>query len=194
MAPVAAGYAAPAPPAYPPQQPYYGAPAPVAAQKTGSGMNKMVPIVAALVVVALAVAGYFVFMAPMSGADYKAKAVASMTDIKTMFASSPDITTDSGRAEFVTTIAKARASIATFKGLRPPAEYQSIHQRLVAGLAIIERYFAMFDAQMAAGTDSAALQAVQSQYTDLQNPSDAQQKVQDDFSAALKELDPSLGD
>jgi hypothetical protein len=125
------------------------------------------PLVLGLVVIALAVGGYFAYTTwfsgtggggvPMTPAAYKAKVLEYAEIMKTSGTSGPStdamsqLTSEdpAARADALKvwndTIKQTRDAMNGMKALVPPAEYRSIHDRLVKGLAAADKLLVLFD-------------------------------------------------
>lgn len=154
--------APPAPPAYAPPVPPAYVP-PVMAPPTAAavpGANKwMMPAVIAVIAVLVIVGGIFAyttfFNGPMTGADYKAKAImylgqmenaGSETSATLQLISSEDPAERAqANAAWDAAAAQTRAAMAGIRGLRPPAEMQSIHDRLIKGIDATEKVIVVTD-------------------------------------------------
>lgn len=162
-------YAAPpaAPPTYvapPAGPPVYGQPpAPPTAGWSSPGSKQWVkPAIIAAVIVAVVALGFFAYNSflkpPMSVADYKAqlaKVSAELTNAGTQMGdlgtqmSSGDVTSRAAaKASWDQYAGAVRASMATVRGIKPPAEFQSQHDRIIKGLDQLERLLAAVDAVM----------------------------------------------
>jgi hypothetical protein len=148
--------------------------------------RKWLPLVYLLIVAVLGAGGFFayaaIFQGAMSPADYSAKAVQCIGQIEAAFGTDAsnamsDITsTDpatraAGKAAFDTAAKSARSAIASIRALRPPAEYKSIHDRLLAGLTVYETVIQATEtyvaAAAAAGSDPTALSSAALAYSNV---------------------------
>lgn len=147
------------------------------------------PVIIGLVVVAAVVAGYFAyttfFQGPMSAADYKAQAIqylgqmdTAATDVSGIFA---DSTSADAKAKFTSAATTMRGLSAKVRALRPPAEYRSLHTRLVAGLDAYETVLKAIEGALASGGDPSKA------ITDLQSSAGLETSM-NDFTAAYDEL------
>jgi len=153
VVPVAAA-APPAPPAYvPPVM------APPAAAAVPAGNKWVMPVVIAVVAILVIAGGIFAYTTmssgPMTAADYKAKAIMYLGQMESAGSETSATmqlisSTDAGEraqanAAWDAAAAQMRAAMAGIRGLRPPAEFQSIQDRLVKGVDATEKVIAATD-------------------------------------------------
>jgi hypothetical protein len=178
------------------------------------------PVIVALVVVALGVGGYFAYTAlnpskpagpaassTLTAADYKTKALQSLdafdaayaTDISsamTDLGSTDPQAQSAARATFDTFKQSVRDAAAAVMNLKPPAEYQSLHARLTKGLEANNTILSALDvyvtAAMAAQGDPTALAAAEQAYSDAISAPDLASAMTD-FDAARAELKSGTG-
>lgn len=208
-APAAPVHAPPVPAAAPTlAPPAYAPPAmapPVAAAPRST--NWMPWVIGAIVVVVLAVGGYFayttIFSGPMTAADYKAKALMYLGQIENagsetsatlqLISSTDPAERAQANAAWDTAAAQTRTAMAGIRGLRPPAEFQSIQDRLVKGVDATEKVIVVTDtlySMLASGeinssspADTPAIKA----FTDVASDTTIAAALSD-FTAAYNEL------
>lgn len=199
--PAAPVYAPPAPPAYaPPMSASVSAPAP--------RVNTWLPwVIGALVLVAVIAGGFIAFKmfssGPMSAADYKAKAIQYLGQMESagsetsatlqLIASSDPAERAKANAAWDAAASETRAAMANLRTLRPPAEMQSIHDRLIKGIDATEKVIVVTDtlyAMLASGeinssspADTPAIKA----FTDVASDT-AISAALSDLTAAYNEL------
>jgi hypothetical protein len=186
----------------------------VVASSAAPRKNAWLPWVIGLaVVVALGVGGYFLFpsvfqpitnvLSPqLSATEYKAKLLEFRAQMETAFgpeasqaiqdASSGDSASIAGaKAAFDTAIRKARAAIATVRGLKPPAEFQAAHARILKGLDVYETVLKATETYVAAavnsGGDTATLESASAAYTAALSAPGIETTMSD-FQAAFEEV------
>jgi hypothetical protein len=184
--------------------------APLASPAVGGAAprrNTWLPWVIGLVVVALAVGGWFAFTtfsnAPLSAADYKTKALLYLGQMENagsetsatlqLIGSTDPAERAQANAAWDAAAAQTRTAMAAIRALRPPAELQSIHDRLVKGLDATEKVIVVTDtlySMLASGeitsassSDTPAIKA----FTDVANDP-AVAAALSDFTAAYDEL------
>jgi hypothetical protein len=133
----------------------------------------------ALLVLAAVVAGCG-SSGPMTAADYKAQAIKFAADMQTAGTSGPSseamaklTSTDpaeraTAKAAWDEAVKQTKAAMAGIRALRPPAEYQSIHDRLLKGVAASDKLLVLFDAliqKVASGELTAANIMTSPEYT-----------------------------
>jgi hypothetical protein len=119
-----------------------------------------------LVVVAVAVGVYFAFpglfkgitdvvQGPMTAAEYKTQALkyadamnatdGPSSDVGAQLTSTDPAERATAKAAWDKLLADTRASMAAMRALRPPTEYQSIHDRLMKGVAAADKLLVVLD-------------------------------------------------
>jgi hypothetical protein len=136
---------------------------------------------------------YTAFLAPMSATEYKAQAVqdidALVAALGAQYQSGKTVTDPQALAS--NTLVPARAAIASFRSLRPPADFRSVHDRLLAGIVLVERSLAVTESLASAGNDPAA-QAAAAQALQAQSDSGSLATL-NDFYDAYRELKAAPG-
>jgi zinc ribbon protein len=136
---------------------------------------------------------YTSFLAPMSATEYKARAVqdidALVVALGAQYQSGKAVTDPQALAS--NTLVPARAAIASFRSLRPPADFRSVHDRLLAGIVLVERSLAVTESLASAGNDPAA-QAAAAQALQAQSDSGSLATL-NDFYDAYRELKAAPG-
>jgi hypothetical protein len=145
--------------------------------------------VSVLVIVGIAYGAYFAYtkvLAPMPPEEYRAAALQYLGEMEAAITapySAASTGTGTGvqtidAAEFEASARAARNAIARIRTLRPPAQYQAIHARLLAGVAVLERSLTVTEALLA-GTNDPAAQAAAEQALKEQADSGAQASLND---------------
>jgi hypothetical protein len=191
--------------------------APVAV--TAARGNAWMPWVIGLVVVALGIGGYFAYASvfkagpgsggPLSASDYRTQALKYSNDLLSagagtdataisQMASTDPTTRATAKAAWDRSLAQARSAMASLRALVPPAEYQTMHARILKGVAANERILNALDPVMiklaAGGVTSADLagtdeyKAVTAILADTSWTADAA-----DFAKAVTELKSAAG-
>jgi hypothetical protein len=159
-----------------------------------------------LVVIAVVVGGYFaftmLFSGPMTAADYKAKAITYLGQMESagsetsatlqLISSTDPAERAKANAAWDAAAAQTRAAMTAIRGLHPPAEMQSIQDRLIKGIDATEKVIAVTDtlyAMLASGEISASSDAQTpaiKAFTDLASDTSV--------SAALSDLTTAYGE
>jgi hypothetical protein len=172
------------------------------------GANKwLMPAVIAVAAILVIVGGYFAYNAffapPMSAADYKAQVIkytdimnstgGASSDVMSQIASTDPAARATAKAAWDKVLSDTRSAMAGIRALRPPAEYASIHDRLIKGIAAADRVITAYDAfiqKVASGaitqdnaSDSAEYKAIEALNNDATIEADST-----GFTTALDEL------
>jgi len=168
--PVAVTDAPPAPPAYaPPAPPAYAPPAAPVVAAAPTSRKAWMPWVIGLVVMVLAVGGYFGYTAffkggpgsggPLSAPEYRTQALKYSNDLLSagagtdataisQMASTDPTTRATAKEAWDRSLAQARAAMASIRALVPPAEYVAMQSRILKGAAANERILNALDPLM----------------------------------------------
>ncbi len=139
------------------------APVPAPASGRGNAKTLIVLAVAAVMLIGALAVGWTLFFKPMSASDYEDKVSDSVVAVTDAFTKALEAFEDDALSEVDfdeaigdENLAMLRDSVAEgidgvkaarseLKGLRPPGEYTSVHERLVSGYDSLLGYLVVFD-------------------------------------------------
>jgi hypothetical protein len=170
-----------------------------------SGTNQWVkPVVIAVVAIVVIAVGFFAYNTflkpPMSAADYKAQisklqsqmqdASTQMGDLGTLMSSGDTAGRTAAKTSWDTFASTVRAGMATMRGIKPPAEFQSQHDRILKGFDAMERLLTAVDVVFRDLVSGAITDANAQSYPSVV----AVQNLSNDaaFTAAISDMDAAL--